>query len=803
MTPRYLFTGCLFLAGSTLAFAEPPADAVFQKTVEPLFAKHCFSCHGGEKQRAGLDLRTPQLTLKGGKEGPVILPGKASESVLVELLAADGKPHMPPKGQLTEEEITAVRQWINGLKPDPNVAVRDRSHWAYKPLTKLAPTAVKNAGWAKTPIDQFILAKLEAANLTPNAPATKIQLLRRAYYDLTGLPPTVAAIDAALADNAPNWYEKVVDQLLQSPQYGEKWGRHWLDIVHYSETNGYERDGDKANVWKYRDYVIRAFNNDKPYDRFILEQLAGDELPDADYDSLVATGYYRLGLWDDEPVDRVAAYYDGLDEVVSTTGQVFLGLTIGCARCHDHKLDPVLQKDYFSFLAFFHNVKHGNTQTDVPMPDERRRYEADLAKHKGQLRALDISIGEYEARIFDALSNPEKEDARDEKTRENLFKQRRTKALPPDQLKEYVALRADLDRLKKSAMIQLPSALTVSENGKSAPVTNVHLRGNPHAKGDEVPLGVPGILPAAASAKFAPQATSNSSGRRLALARWIASKDNGTTARVMANRIWQFHFGRGIVESSNDFGKAGTPPTHPELLDWLAGEFVARGWRIKEMHKLIMLSNAYQMAAQANPEALAKDPQNRLFWRFDMRRLTAEEVRDSILEANGTLNRKMFGPPIYPPLPAEVLATASNPSAAWGKSSPEDAARRSVYIKVKRSLRVPLLANFDAPDTDSSCAVRFTTTVPTQALGLLNSAFSNEQAARFAARLQKEAPGGLADQVKHAIRLTTNRLPEADEVARDVKFIEELRGKEKLTPEKALAHYCLLLINSNEFVYLD
>ncbi|MEX2187466.1 MAG: DUF1553 domain-containing protein [Pirellulales bacterium] len=776
------------------------AQADFTRHIQPIFAKRCYKCHGPAVHEAGLRLDRREAAVADLESGETaIVPGKADASAVLQRISeSDADLRMPPEGEgkpLTADEIATIRRWIDD-------GAKWSQHWAFTAPTRPAEPKPRDAAWVRNPIDAFILHRLEAAGLKPAPPADKLALLRRAYYDLTGLPPTPEDVDAFLADESENAYEKVVDRLLDSPHYGEKWARHWLDLVRYAETDGYERDNPKENVWKYRDYVIAAFNDDKPYDRFAIEQLAGDELEPPTAESITATGFYRLGLWDDEPVDREQAYYDGLNDIIVTSGETFLGLTIGCARCHDHKLDPIPQTDYYQMLAFFHNLQHGNTQRDIGS-DEARKKHAELEReHGAELARLRERIATIENRIYETFSNPEKEDAKDERVRRRMIAERRGRVLAKDELREYLALKEEERRASRTKLQPLDKALAAQERGDRAPDTFVLMRGNAHAQGDKVEPGVPQAI--AVGKLDVPELGRNgSSGRRLALARWIASPENPMTARVMVNRIWQFHFGRGIVRSSSDFGYQGTPPTHPQLLNWLAAEFVERGWSMKSMHKLIMMSSVYRMSSAGVEAALAKDPTNELFWRFDMRRLTAEEVRDSILAASGELNSKMFGQSIFPPLPDEVLATASRPGAGWNTSSPEESARRSIYVHVKRSLRHPMLQNFDAPDTDTSCAVRVSTTVPTQALGMLNSRFIGEQADKLAERLESERPDGLAAKVIHAIRLTTGRTPDDAEVNGDVAFIESLQSEEGMSAEKALRQYSLLILNTNEFVYLD
>jgi hypothetical protein len=782
----------IVLAASSVRAADKPLtpqeSQFFEAKVRPVLADNCFKCHGPAKQKNGLRLDSRAAILTGGDQGPAIVPGQPAQSLLIKAIGYTDDLKMPPSKKLSREKIADLTQWVKIGAPWPGgdqspatttpakgeyqISARDRAHWAFQPVKRPAIPKVKNQAWAANPIDAFIVAGLEAKGLSPNPPASKRELIRRLYYDLTGLPPTPAEVQAFVADPSPRAYEMLVDRLLESPHYGEKWGRHWLDLVRFAETNSYERDDPKPNAWRYRDYVIRCFNQDKPYDRFLQEQLAGDELPDSDADALIATGYYRLGIWDDEPTDRVQARYDGLDDIVATTGQVFLGLTFDCARCHDHKIDPIPQKDYYRLLSFFHNINyyHNGGPTDeaqiVTGPDGRQSWTPLVPAPKEQKRG--------------------------------------GKRKPPD-----------------------PDAiLCVTEAGSQAPDTFVLLRGNPQVKGDKVEPAFPVILGGQTAVIPPPPPGARTTGRRLVLANWITSPDNPLTARVMVNRIWQFHFGRGIVRSSNNFGTQGDKPTHPDLLDWLAAEFVgarnaerglrteevphsafrvprSEGWRLKPLHRLILMSNAYRMSSHANPQALAVDPVNDLFWRFDMRRLSAEEIRDSILTVSGMLNGKMYGPGVYVEIPKEVLAGQSMPGRGWGKSPPEEQARRSIYIHVKRSLLTPILESFDVAETDRSNPVRFATTQPTQALGMLNSDFLIQQAALFAQRLRKEAGDNEVEEVRLALRLATTRPPSEAEIQRGVRLLEAFKTEDGVPPDLALRYYCLLVLNLNEFVYVD
>jgi mono/diheme cytochrome c family protein len=788
-SPTMKATFLLLLVVAALATPAVATELDFARDIQPLLARRCYACHGPDTQEAGLRLDDrAAATAELDSGATAVVPGDlATSEMLARITSTDHDLQMPPEGpRLTAAEVTLLERWIAA-------GAEWQAHWAFRPLER--PPLPPAAAPAMNPIDAFIDAGLAARGLPRSPAADKATLLRRATYGVTGLPPTEQEMREFLADESPGAWEKAVDRLLASPRYGEHWGRHWLDLVRYAETNSFERDGVKPHVWRYRDYVIRSLNDDKPYDRFVLEQLAGDELPEPDADSLIATGYYRLGLWDDEPADKRQARYDWLDDIVSTTGQVFLGLTINCARCHDHKIDPLPQRDYYALLSFFHNVtpmgdRHMNPAfIERPLPEAgvTPAEAADLARERDRRRA------EAEANIkaIDQRIKEHGDQALDDLARQDLA--------------GWKQLLAELD----AEAGRQPKALVVSEYGPQAPETFVFARGNPHAEPKpehRVEPAFPGILEPPAP-EIAPSASGRSSGRRTALANWITSPTNPLTARVLANRIWQYHFGRGIVRSPNNFGLMGDPPTHRELLDWLAAELVAGGWRLKSLHKTILMSRAYRAASTAVPEALARDPLNDALWRFDMRRLAAEEIRDSIHVTSGGFNPQMFGPSVYPDLPQAVLATQSRPGEGWGKSAPAEQARRSVYIHVKRSLLTPILADFDLADPDTSCPVRFTTTQPTQALGMMNGDFLHAQARVFAERIRREAGGTNADQteamVRRAIEVALVRPASDAEVERGVALVDELETKDGVGPGRALELYCLMVLNLNEFAYLD
>jgi mono/diheme cytochrome c family protein len=807
----------------------PEQVAFFEKDVLPVLKQHCLKCHGAdpEKIKGEFDLSTRAAVLLGGETGPAVDLKNPANSLLLKLVHyKDDKHKMPPKGKLPDSEIAVLEKWVkDGLPvtadrmgdagkvaPKAGVVTEEaKKYWAYQAVKSPVVPVVKDKAWGKTPIDAFVLAKLEAKGLKPVKPAEKAALARRAYYDLLGLPPTPEELDAFVNDKSPDAWEKLIDKLLASPHYGEKWGRHWLDVVRFGETNGYERDGPKPYAWRYRDYVIKSFNDDKPYTQFVKEQLAGDEMPGFNADAVVATGFYRLGIWDDEPADPLLAVFDGYDDIVATAGQAFLATTFNCARCHDHKVDPIPQTDYYKLVAFFRDIRPYSENrdvrsafnlTDITPPDQRQKYEADLKKRDGRLAEIRKAMEAIEDEFIKTLP-AEDQRAAEGNDRPQVVANKVVPGLKGKPKDEYTALRDERRELaKKQDPPGRQLALSVNNCDRNPPATHLLVRGSPHSKGKEVAPGFPAVLGLPDPTIPAAKPGAKTSGRRTVLADWIASKDNPFTARVWVNRVWQYHFGRGIVPSTNDFGKLGEQPTHPELLDWLASDFVEGGWKLKRLHKLIMMSGVYQLSAAADADNLKADPANALLWRANMRRLTGEEVRDSILAVSGNLNLKQFGPSTYPKIPKEVLAGQSVPGQGWPTSPPEEGNRRSVYAHVKRSLRVPILVGFDQPDPDSSCPVRYVTTVPTQSLGLLNGEFANEQAAAFAKRLQKELPD-LTTQVTRAIRLTTGRVPTADEVKKDVAFVAALKEKHKLDDLAALTQYALLCLNANEFVYVD
>lgn len=778
-----------------------PVDFVTQ--IKPLLARHCFACHGPGVSSGGLRFNSQQAAFAQLNSGArAITPGNIGASELIARVKShDPETRMPPEGKpLSPEEIALLERWIAE-------GADWKNHWAFSPIQKSIPSEVQDREWVINPIDAFVLAKLEAADLKPARLADRRTLARRAYYDLTGLPPSFEEVQAFAADTSPTAWSDLIDKLLASPHHGEHWARHWLDVVRYAETNSFERDGPKPNAWKYRDYVIRAFNNDKPYDEFVREQLAGDELDEVTQDSIIATGYYRLGIWDDEPADPVQARADERDDWVNTTSQAFLGLTLGCARCHDHKIDPLPQTDYYGLAAFFADVtSYGvagdeltNNQWQFGDP-ELLAARAKIDKREQEIDAEKVSMEEVGIQRMSA------EDQRRSETyeRQELLDDKLLKFLNASEASQYQETVRRLEKIhrERDALPPIDAALAVAKCDARPETTRLMVRGNPHVPGDEVEPQFPQIF-GAPSPIIAPAADgARSAGRRRVLADWIASEQNWLTARVIVNRVWQHHFGRGIVRSANNFGELGDPPTHPELLDWLAVWLMEHEWRLKPLHQLIMASRTYQMSGQSNPAALAVDPTNDLLWRFDLRRLSGEEVRDSSLVAAGSLTRDLYGPSVYPRLAKEVLLTQSMPGKGWGKSTPDQQNRRSIYIHVKRSLLEPLLTAFDLPDVDSSCEARFVTTQPQQALTLLNSEFSNRQAQKLAKRVQQNSSEPRL-QVAESIRIALAREPSSTELSTGLELIADFQQQHSYSYDQALQQWCLVVLNLNEFLYVD
>ena len=855
------------LAMGLAALTASPASAQpvsFAADIRPIFENSCWKCHGGAVQLSKLDLRTREAALKGGEHGAAIVPSKAEESRLYRLVAALEKPSMPLDGKLSADQIATIRRWIDQgavwdgapaatTAPNATAALEEmtippeaRRYWAFqKPVRPPVPPASRDF---TNPIDRFLEQSRAEKGLYRAPRADRVTLLRRAYLDLIGLLPTPAETAEYLADESPNAWANLIDKLLASPHYGERWGRHWLDVARYADSNGYEHDYDRPNAWRYRDYVIRAFNQDTPYNIFLAEQIAGDELDWVTDDTMIATGFLRsyakVGYREkDNPQFR----YEYLDDMIGTIGRGVLGLTVNCARCHNHKFDPISQKDYYKMQASL----FGYVETDYPLAPK------DVAEaHRKKNVELDAAIAPMRQRIRQ-LEEPYRANLAQEKYKKYPANVQRAIAIPEDKRTPGEALlagqvirttsvsSAEIDRAmtpadlaEKRALNQqirtledqrpkpLPSAAIVTDGdyrftpdgpgdepapGKGVkqeavsgsflfqgpgryqpPPSYFLIRGDIESRGSLMKPGFVDVITYGNPPTEIPPPDGRTSGRRRALAEWLGSPENPLTARVIVNRIWSHHFGQGIVSTLDNFGKMGAQPTHPALLDWLAVEFMSRGWSIKQMHRLVMNSEAYQMASQYdNPADAAKDPDDNYLWRFRMQRLDAESVRDVILAAGGALDLKMFGPPVFPHLPSEVASSTTE--GVWRKE--EDGPRvwrRSVYVYRKRGLVFPMFEVFDLPDQNSACGRRNVSTVPTQALTLLNDEFVLRQAKLFADRVKEAAPDDAARQVDLAYRIALSRPPRAEEAGLAADFLKT----------RSLADFTHVLFNLNEFLYV-
>lgn len=793
----------------------PAAELDYARDVQPILARKCFACHGPDQAEGGLAYHDADLALVEADSGEfAIVPGDADASNMIARVTTDDEyERMPPEGDpLTQSEVAVLKQWIQE-------GATFTRHWAFEPLGDPPVPSVDSANNQVTnnhspeekihPIDAFVWKQLDDAGLQQAPPADRRTLIRRATFDLTGLPPSPEDVERFAVDTDPLAYEKLIDRLLASHHYGERWGRHWLDLVRYAETNSFERDAAKPNAWKYRDYVIRSFNEDKPYDQFVHEQLAGDLFDQPTTESKTATGFYRLGIWDDEPADPLQARYDELDDLVATTGQAFLALTINCARCHDHKIDPIPATDYYGMIAFFADVApygtrgdhHGNNQMDITTPELHTQYrqcDEDDAKIKKERTEIE------QAGIVHMSAPDQRATEGNARERNEVLRKKLDQHLTEEQRTRYAELGSQLKSVKQRRDA-LPAREQVLGLARAHEIeqTFVMFRGNPHSPTDPVGPRVPEIFEDSVSIE-------NNEKRRLVLAQWMTQSENRLTTRVIANRVWQHHFGRGIVRSANNFGQLGTPPTHPELLDYLAHVFMDNGWQFKAMHRFMMTSRTYQAAAALTPEQAVQvgdtstiDPGNDLFWRFDPRRLSAEEVRDSILAVADTLNPQVYGPSFYEKLSPEVLAGQSKPGQGWGNSDEAQRNRRSVYIHVKRSLLTPLLAAFDFPEPDTTCEARFATLQPGQAMSLLNSDFIHEKAHQLADCVrQQQQPKDSSQYVRAVIQRTLGRDASADEIAEGTALIDEFVNKYQVTPARADALYALSVLNWNEFVFV-
>ena len=844
----------------------------FAKDIQPILAGSCWNCHGDTVQLSKFDLRTRDSALKGGEHGSDIVPGNAEQSRMYRRVAGLEKPSMPAQGApLTAAQVAAVKTWINeGAKfdaamssaaptasstaaamaalMDRPITPEERNYWAFKQPVQAPPPVVANKDLVN-PIDRFLEKTRLDHGLKAAPRADRGTLVRRAYLDLLGLPPTPAEVAEYMADQTPDAWEHLIDKLLASPHYGERYGRHWLDVARYADSGGFEYDIHRANAWRYRDYVIKSFNQDKPYSQFVTEQLAGDEMDYRTQDGLIATGFLRMGprvLFREK--DNPERRYDYLDEMIGTIGKGMLGLTVNCARCHNHKFDPISQKDYYSLEASL----FGYVETEYPLAP-RAEAEAYLAKTEEindkveKIRAeieklekpyrdklnLEQVKQKFADNIYRAAAKPENERTPGEQllavqvltgVRASVVEVE--KLMTPAELERKKALTAERTALLKQKPKPLPMAeittdgdyrftpLGLGDNTVScpkcrippaeggsflhkgpepykAPASYFLIRGDVDSKGPQMKPGFIEVATVGNPPTEIPRPDGNTSGRRLALAGWIASPQNPLTARVWVNRLWQKHFGRGIVSTLDNFGKMGDQPSNPALLDWLAVEFMNRGWSSKQINKLMMMSEAYQMASVFNDANDSKnDVENRYLWRFRPQRLDAEIVRDSMLAVGGNINLAMGGEPIFPYIPEDILAGQYR--GKW-ENTPEgpDAWRRGVYVYQRRSLPYPMFDTFDHPDLNASAGARNVSTVPTQALTLLNNPFVLSQAKWLADRVSREASDPFT-QVDLAYRIALARPATETEIGVGMDLIKK----------QSLVSFTHVVLNLDEFLYM-
>ena len=929
-----------FAVVAAAAPASPAQTEFFESKVRPLLETKCSACHGDQVKMAGLTLTTAEGFARGAESGPLVEPGDSGASRLIEAISYEGRIKMPPTGKLSDEEIGALKAWVKMGAPWPNARIvheirkdsgpqwsrQKLDHWAFQPLRKPAPPAVRNDSWVRMPLDSFILAALEAEGLEPAPPAAKVTLLRRAKFDLHGLPPTPEEIQEFVADQSPDAFARLIDRLLASPRYGEKWGRHWLDVARYADSTGLDDDIKLPHTWKYRDYVIDAFNGDMPYDRFVIEQLAGDLLPadkpgEINQRGIIATGFLAVGPKPLVQQDKVKLKYDVVDEQIDATSKAFLGLTIACARCHDHKFDPIATKDYYSLASIFASIR--NFEDLDPKETVSKVYFEPLAPedvyqrykdHQEKVRAtrqairsinevamLEHILGNRAPRLADYMvaayevyqkgaaveqvaarerlncsrleawvdylkpagdlrlhlegwykagetnlrpvaekyqqqylargqewlgklrewrqeieawdgkgkfpARPDLEPSEDRFFSEVTLdaksmdegaeevdgpfavSQGALKYLMADTLRQRIgALRDETERLEKEAPPEPPMAYAVRED---TPVDQrVFIRGNHESPGDPVPKQFPVILAGDG------QAPINNGSGRLELARWLVSPENPLPSRVIVNRIWQWHFGKGLVRTPSNFGLMGEKPTHAELLDYLAREFVKNGWSIQQMHRQIMLSSTYQMSSRVSGPAWQKDPANRLWSRFERRRLTVEELRDSLLALDGSLDLTMGG-------------TLVEKFDSYGFENaylhPDKTRRRSVYLPLYRNKMPSLLTLFDFPDPTASAGERPGTNIAPQGLYFMNSEFVYSRSRALAAQLLKRENEDDASRVVRAYRLAVGREPESEEVRDMLDYIAGYPVA-KDGPGGRLERwqgFWRVLLTSNEFNYVN
>ena len=787
--------------GPTSAPEEFTQEALhfFEMEVRPLFHANCLACHSHANSTSGLSLESRESILLGGNRGPAIRPGDPEHSRLIQAVMQVGDLKMPPTGKLRTEEIAVLRRWVElGLPwpktvPSPASPSPRSDHWAFQAIRRSTVPPVENSSWVRNPIDNFILARLETEGLPPSSEADRATLIRRLNLDLIGLPPSIEEVDSFLADKSPQAYAKVVDRLLASPHYGERWARDWLDVARYADTNGFGFDRPRV-IWRYRDWVIQALNQDLPFDQFVIEQLAGDLLPNATLKQKIATGFHRNTMINEEGgVDQKQYRVEAIFDRIKTTGTAFLGLTVGCAQCHDHKYDPISQREYYRLFAFFNNQDEPIINTVRPSEVETfRRISVDFKLEK--LR-LETEIAQREAELIDSIPRWEA----------RLTEENRKKA--PPNIQEILQIPAgqrtlsqveDLETFYKEErdpvylerqralelLVSTPNernpdqftTLVLAEKGEPQK-SHILIGGDFLKPGGEVSPGVPAVLPPL-------QIQEGPVPNRLHLARWLVNEKHPLTSRVTVNRIWQRYFGRGLVPTPEDFGTQGEPPSHPQLLDWLATEFMRQRWSLKDLHRLIVTSATYRQSSRVTPELIKRDPQNILLGRSPRYRVEGEVVRDIALSVGGLLHHRIGGPSVFPPQPAGIT-DLSRGNLIWVTDADQNRYRRGLYTFWKRTSPYPALITFDVPTADQTVARRDRTNTPLQALVTLNEALFVEAAEGLALRLLREAPAEEPARLEYAFRLCLARKPDRMEKETLATFLRNERERFRGNPGQA------------------
>ena len=828
--PAALVSSILCLSALPAAASEP-SRIDFARDVKPILEASCVKCHGAKKQQGNIRLDRRDGALAPGDSGrAAVVPGRAAESeILRRIEATDAAERMPLDGDpLPQEQRRILQEWIaggaswpeeasvaSGTRSEMQVTEDDRRHWSYRPLRAVDPPSPADAVWCRTPIDRFVRAAQEAMGLRPNPPADRRTLIRRVYFDLIGLPPAPEEIEAFVADPSPGAYEELVDRLLASPHHGERWGRHWLDVARYADSNGMEGDHDRPHAYHYRDFVIRALNRDLSYATFVRWQLAGDEYAPDDPEALAATGFLAAApteLLTDNLLEeeRLRLRFNELDDMAVTSVSAFLGLTLGCARCHDHKFDAIPTRDYYRIQCAFTTT----TRADVLLAPR-----AEVASYREREQRFGKKLGETEARARDWLSAkkvPEKQ------VKALEIREKEYLALGDDDRKTWDALKAELEAVRRERPEPPPAALAIADRDAKPAPTFLLERGDFYARKEPLELGFLSVLTSGkAPVEYLASARREGPGgastlQRRALADWITDTRHGAgapLARVMVNRVWQHHLGEGIVRTVGDFGLRGERPTHPELLEWLARDLVDGDWKLKRLHRLIVTSAVYMQDGSHDAERAGLDPDNRLLWRRRPLRLEAEALRDAVLAVSGKLELQPFGPAFKPPIPADAIVARNtkDPYPEDARDTPETR-RRTVYMFHKRVVQHPLMQVFDGPDAAVSCGRRSSTTVAPQALALLNDPFLRDRAEDFARRLLAETGGKPEACVDRGFRLALARAPGPAEQEAGAAFLEsQTKARAARDPKlgeegarlQALADFCQTLFGTNEFIYTD